>query len=259
MRPTGCVGAVLLLSVLCAAASADTENLEQFLKNCEAATQVSVPLRGDGHLEVDASGGTPTTGTKGMAAVMIVRPPTDIYFELREPGFKAVLLAQGSAYRVAAGVAKAEPFAAEGLLGASDFAREDIEPFQRSHFTGWRISDENANEVTVMLFPSHSAYSLEVITFDREKFLPLKTLYYRDTMNNLVKMRRDSNYVLIGRKWMPETISMETFKLRTHSTLALHWTQGPDFPPELFDPVFLPRLFAPAPASVTPAAMPRSE
>ena len=33
---------------------------------------------------------------------------------------------------------------------------------------------------------------------------------------------------------------METFKLRTHSSLTLRWSQVPSFPPELFDPVFLP-------------------
>lgn len=106
-----------------------------------------------------------------------------------------------------------------------------------------------------MLFPASSPYTLEVITFDREKLVPVKTLYYRDTLNNLAKMRRDGPFVLVGRKWMPQTISMETFALHTHSTLTLQWTQSADVPPELFDPQFLPRLSAPAsPITATPPA-----
>ena len=238
-----------LLCVVCTAATAEVANLDQFLRDCEAATHVTVPLRGDGQLEVAGP-----QGTTRRAAVMIVRPPNDIYTELHDPGFKAVLLNQGSAYRVTDGTTRADAFAPDAKLGDSDFARADLQPFQLSRYSGWRISDENGSEVTVMLFPASPPYSLEVITFDRDKLLPLKTLYYRDTLNNLVKMQRDSNFVLLGRKWMPATVAMETFTLHTHSTLTLHWSQSPNFPPELFDPQFLPRLFAAPVAPGTPAA-----
>src|ERR1035437_11076403 len=96
--PTGCVAVGLLLGVLCGAAQADVENLEQFLRACEAATHVNVPLRGDGQLEVTTLGGAPPSSTTRSAAVVIVRPPADVYMELREPGFKAVLLSRGKAY-----------------------------------------------------------------------------------------------------------------------------------------------------------------
>jgi len=235
--------------VLCAAAAAEVTNLDQFLRDCEAATHVSVALRGDGQLETTAPGGSTRS-----AAVMIVRPPNDIYIELHSPAFKAVLLNQGSAYRVAPGSSKADNFAPDAMLGDSDFARADLQPFQLSRYSGWRISDENGSEVTVMLFPAGPPYSLEVITFDRDKRLPVKTLYYRDTLNNLVKIRRDSNFVLLGRKWMPRTIALETFKLHTQATLTLQWTQSPNFPPELFDPQFLPRLFAAPVSTGTPTA-----
>jgi len=52
-------------------------------------------------------------------------------------------------------------------------------------------------------------------------------------------MERSDGWVLVGRKWLPTTMSMESFKLKTHSTLSLHWSQEATFPPELFDPVFL--------------------
>jgi hypothetical protein len=246
MRTTLAVGA--LLGLLCVAARADVENLEQFLRDCEVATHVAAPLRGDGQLEMTLPG-----GTMRSAAVVIVRPPTDTYVELPDFGLKALLFGDGQASRVVAGAATAEVFAAEATLGDSDFTREDLQPFQVARYKGWRISDENANELTVTLFPTSPQYCLVVITFDREKRVPLKTLYYRDTVNNLVKMRRDSSYALIGGTWRAATISMETFKLRTHSTLTLQWTQSPTVPPQLFDPASLPRLSA-ARASAMPAA-----
>jgi len=247
MRPSARVG--VLLCMLCTAATAEVANLEQFLRDCEAAAHVVVPLRGDGTLEVAGP-----NGTTRRPAVVIVRPPHDLYVELRDPTLKAVLPNQGAAYQVTAGSAKATAFAPEAMLADSDFARVDLDPFQLSRYKGWRISDESGNEVTVMLFPAGPPYALEVITFDREKLLPVKTLYYRDTLNNLVKIRRDGNFVLLGRKWMPAAVTMETFTLHTHSTLTLQWAQSPDFPPELFDPQFLPRLFA----APTPGGTPTS-
>ena len=94
-----------------------------------------------------------------------------------------------------------------------------------------------------------------MITFDRDKKVPRKTLYDRETLNNLVKMRRDDDYVLVGRKWMPAVTSMETCKLRTHTTFSVRWSQDENVPPELFDPVFLPRpsgIIWPVTASTPP-------
>lgn len=233
MRTTVIVALLLLGS---GRVLADVETLEQFLRGVEAATQVAVPLRGDGQFEVVSPESTAT-----VQATVIVRPPTDTYIELKS-GIKTLLLTQGEqAYLLTKDAAKAEPFPADASLAGSDFTREDLEPFRLSRYQDWRISDETTTDMTVTLFPKSAQYSLVVITFDREKQAPLKTLYYRETLNNLVKMRRDNDYVLVGRKWMPTVVSMETFKLKTHATFSLRWSQSPSFPPELFDPVFLPR------------------
>jgi len=218
-------------------ALADTENLQQFLHRAEEATAVPVPLRADGELTV-----TTPDGSRRTAVAMIIRPTADTYIELKDPPTKAVLLGdKDQAYVVEKDAAKAADMALSATFADSDFTREDLEPFRLARYKDWRISDESSGEITVTLFPKTSQYSLVVITFDREKAMPLKTLYYKDTLNNLVKMRRDGDYVLIGRKSVPTTSSMETFKLRTHSTFTLRWTQSPSFPPELFDPAFLPR------------------
>ncbi len=243
-------GVLVLVLLLSASIPARAEiSLKEFLRDVEEATQVPVPLRGDGQIEV-------TTGeaSRRDQVAMIVRPPSDLYIDFHQAGTKALIL-NPQAFQLKAGAGKAEEFASEASLGDTDFTREDLEPFRLSHYRDQRISDETATDVTITLFPKDSQYSLVVVTFDREKKVPLKTLYYRETLNNLVKLRRDGDYALIGRKWMPTTTSMETFKLKTRTTFTLRWSQSASFPPELFDPVFLPRpssLVWPA-AAATPA------
>lgn len=229
--------AILLLTLTGAAAPADMEDLRQFLHNAETTAQLAAALRADGTFEVTAG-----SGTRRDQVVMLLRPAADTYVELRQEGTKALITGSGDqSYLLTKGASKAAPFPPDATFADSDFTREDLEPFRMARFKDARISDETGAELTVTLFPGASEYSLLVITFDREKQVPVKILYYRDTLNNLVKMRRDDSHVLVGRKWMPTSITMETFKLRTQTTFKLTWSQEPTFPPELFDQVFLPR------------------
>src|SRR5262249_41554377 len=101
--------------------------------------------------------------------------------------------------------------------------------------------DESAEQITIALFPTRSQYIMLVFTFDREKKVAVKTMYYQETLSNLVKMRRDSDYALVGQRWLPTKVTMEQFALRTQSALQLHWTQAPPIPPEMFHPAFLGR------------------
>jgi len=232
MRTT--IFALLLVLTVGTRAHAVIDDLGKFLHTVEETTAVPAPLRADGEFEVMT-----TDGTRRAAVAFIVRPPADSYIEVQKTGPKAILLGQGQAYLLKDSSTKADQVTSDASFADSDFTCEDLEPFRVARYKDWRISDETGNEVTVTLYPKTSQYSLVVTTFDSEKYVPLKTLYYRDTLNNLVKMRRNTDYGLIGRKWLPASISMESFKLRTHSTFTLHWTQNPTFPPELFDPVFL--------------------
>jgi hypothetical protein len=249
--------AILLLMLTGSTARADMESLKEYLHSVEEAAQLSAALRGDGEFEV-----TSASGTRHDQVVMLLRPVADTYIELHQEGTKALITGSGDqAYLLKKGASKAEPFAPDVPFADSDFTREDLEPFRMARFKDARISDETGAEVTVTLFPGTSQYSLVVVTFDREKKVPVKVLYYRDTLSNLVKMRQDQGYVLVGRKWMPTTITMETFKLRTQTTFKLKWSQDPTFPPELFDPVFLPRpsgIVWPAAAATTPVPSPHA-
>ncbi len=225
--------AFLLLTAT--AAVAETVDIDDFLRGAEAAAQVAVPLRAEGQFEVVSP-----EATRRDEIALVMRPPADTFIELRQEAVKAVLLRDG-AFRVTGPAARVESFPLDASLDASDFTREDLEPFRASRYKHALISDDSATELMMMLSPTGSQYSLVVINFDRQKKVPLKIQYYRDTVSNLVKMQRDSDYVLVGDKWRPTTISMETFKLRTHTTLNLRWTPQTNLPADLFNPASLTR------------------
>jgi outer membrane lipoprotein-sorting protein len=227
--------AVVVAIAVCAATRVEAQGLRDFLQAVEAEATLAAPLRADGTIEINSG-----DKTKRDQIILVMRPPGDTYIELREIGTRVLLLdAGGPAAQLIEGAAHSTEIAAGAALADSDFSREDLQPFRLARFSDTRIADDSSGQLTVSLFPTASPYTLLVTTFDREKKAALKTIYYRDTLNNAVKMRRDSGYVLVGRKWLPTTITMETFRLQSHTTLTLHWTQNPTFPAELFDPAFL--------------------
>ena len=232
--------AAALALVTSNAVAQDSEQLKTLLQSVESEARVSSTLRADGELVVASP-----DETHHYPITLLYRPGpagNDLYIELGNGGGKALLLANGAkAFRLTAGAKESEAFPRNETLMGSEFAREDLESFRLADFGDSRISDDGPQRMTVSLVPKGSQYSLLVMTIDKERRVPLKILYYRDTVSNLVKMQRDDDYTLVGRKWLPATITMEDFKLRTLSTLKLRWSQSPTFPPELFDPTFLTR------------------
>ena len=236
----------IALALLARHAEADMATLQTFLRSVEEASQVGAPVRGDGDLEVVAGGATRRT-----QVAVVVRPPADTYLELRPDGLKALLFAHGQpALWLPKGASEPAVFPHYASLADSDFTAEDIEPFRVADYKEARITDDAGGELTVSLFPATSQYSLIVMTFDRARKVPVKALYYRDTLSNLVKMRTDDGHVQVGKTWMPTTINMETFKLRTRSALTVRWNANPTVPAELFDPAALPK----SPGLIQPTA-----
>ena len=240
------LGAIIALALLAGRANADMATLQAFLRSAEVASQVGAPVRGDGDLEVVAGGATRRT-----QVAVVVRPPADTYLELRPDGLKALLFANGQpALWLPKGASEPAVFPHYAGLADSDFTAEDIGPFRVADYKDARITDDAGGELTVSLFPATSQYSLIVMTFDRARKIPVKALYYRDTLSNLVKMRTDDRHVQVGKTWLPTTVSMETFKLRTRSALTVRWNANPTVPAELFDPAALPK----SPGIIPPAA-----
>jgi len=212
-------------------------DLSAFLREAEQAARPTVTVRADG----DLSSMAPDRNVRDQI-LLIQREGNDLYLEMRQSGLKALISQAGKeAAIVPKKGSRPSAFALTDALAASDFTREDLEPFRVDRYQAPRIVDETSQQVVVSLFPKQSQYSLVVISFDREKKVPLKTLYYQETLNNLVKMRRDGDQVLVGDRWLPTTITMQNIPLRTESRLQLRWTPSPPVFPELFQAAFLTR------------------
>jgi len=209
--------------------------LQTFLLESEDALRPVTTLRADGELSFHS----PDENRRDH--VLLVRNPSgDLYIELRHAGTKALLLgAKAQAFRLAKGEKQPKPFPRSEALFDSDFTREDLEPFSFRRYGPPSIADQSEDRITLTLYPKDSQYSLLVATFDRRKKVPLKILYYRKTLSNLVKMRRASGHALVGRMWLPTVITMEDFQIRTRTELKLTWRQEHEVGPELFDPAFL--------------------
>ncbi|MBI1817377.1 MAG: outer membrane lipoprotein-sorting protein [Deltaproteobacteria bacterium] len=233
------IGATAIATLVASRVAAqDTGRLPALLRAVEEESRVTALVRADGELTVASP-----EETHRFPAILIYRPGTvgtDLYVELGNDGGKALILNDGTqAFRLAKGATQAQPFPADATLADSEFAREDLQPLRIANFADTRISDEGAGRMTVSIAPKASPYCLLVVTFDTERNIPLKVMYYQQTPNNLVKMQRNSDQVLVGRKWLPTTVTMEDFKMRTMSTLTLKWSQPPSVSPERFDPALL--------------------
>jgi hypothetical protein len=226
---------VVALVLSLAAAPAVGEDLPTFLKAASAAARPTAALRADGTLVT-----TSPDGTVRDQIAIVRRPNGDLYVELREAGTRALLLADGDkALLVPAKGKRSEPFALDASLGGSEFTREDLRPFNVQNYQSPTIVDRRNGEVTVSLTPNAgSQYSLQVITFDSERKVPLIVKNYKETISNLVKMRRSRNFTSAGGTWVPSEIAMENFPLRSNSALTLSWRQTEDVP-TLFDPAAL--------------------
>jgi hypothetical protein len=226
---------ILLLLVSAQIASATIEDLQSLLRSVESAARPPTIVRADGVLAIKSP------EKEERRQIVIVQREDDLYLELREGGMKALLIgADSQSLVLATGDQKERKLDLSEPLFGSDFTREDLEPFSTRRYAHPTVIDEGANHVTVALRPAQSQYSLVVATIERAKNVPVKVLYYLETTNNLVKMRRDLDHTLIGRRWFPGRITMEHFQLRTSSELELKWTQSPQpIAPEIFQPAFL--------------------
>jgi hypothetical protein len=109
-------------------------------------------------------------------------------------------------------------------LAGTDFRAIDFFPFWTSNTTTAFVSDETRTEKTVSLYAGKTEpYSLYVVTFDKTKLVPVATKYYRDNFSNLVRLRTDSDYVMVGARPMPTKIVIHDYPENSTTTFALRW------------------------------------
>ena len=203
---------VILLPAVVAA-----EDLAAFLNAATEAVRPKAAVR--------AFGKAVTTSPDGSTEdeIAVVRKDGSLYLELRKARTRVLILDSGKEAFISEGGGKSAPFALDTQLGTTPFTREDLHPFDTARYVAPRISDLGPYDLTATLEPKPSQYALIVMTFERQRKLPTKTLYYKDAPNNLTKMRQDGEFAAVGDAFLPGNISMQEFQLRAKTTFTLKW------------------------------------
>jgi hypothetical protein len=212
--------------VLAAAHGAAADGLPALLDAVAANAAFGTPARAD--VRIECTSGCPKAGGQ---AIFLGRGDA-LYVETK--GGQRVLVRPGRIV-VAGGATKPGE-----TLADTDVALEDLAPFTRAALTSPQISDDGPAGVVVTAAPAPgSVYALLVHTIDRERSVIVRTLYYRDLINNLTKTRRDAGFTRVAGGWRPGEITVESVRGTTRTHLALAWREAPDVPAALFEPAGL--------------------
>lgn len=120
--------------------------------------------------------------------------------------------------------AASSPLGIDDPMAASDLRGIDFFPFWKTDYSKAFTSDESSVEQTVSLFADKGRpYSLYVITFDKAHLVPQMIKFYKDTFNNLVRIRTDKNWVMVGSRPRPTEILVKDFAGNTLRTYSFEW------------------------------------
>jgi len=225
-----CHVALALLVPPAAATGARAESLPELLQAVATNARFAAAARAD--VRIECGGGCRAGGTP---AIFLGRGDA-LYIEVKggqralvRPG--RILVAQGG---------KASEAPPGQTLADTDVVLEDLAVFAPSALAQPQISDDGPAGVVVTAAPAgRSSYALLVNTIDRERHLIIRTLYYRDLINNLTKTRRDAAFARVGTSWRPGEITVESVRQATTTHLTLTWREAPDVPDALFEPAGL--------------------
>lgn len=232
--------AVALLVALVASA-ARGEDLATLLAAATSGARPTATVRGDGELVT-----TSPDGSTRQRIAVLQRANGDLAIEVQPGDVRALIPAAGPALIAADGGA-AGPFAADAPLAGGELTREDLQPFDAARFSSPTIVDRGSAGTTVQLDPKDSQYTLVVVTFAPDTRVPVKVMSYKDTLSNLLRMRRERGHIQVAGRWLPTEVISENFPLKVTTTLTLQWKTAPD-QAQWFDA----KAFATAPALIAP-------
>ena len=226
-RRAAVMRALVLLGSTVAWAPVRAETLDELLSAVAVQARAPRPLRADVRIDRD--------GVAAGEAILLARGGR-LYLETRA-GARA-LLSPGKVVVLRGGrIVRAAP---DAVLDGTDLLLQDLEPFGVRAISTPQVSDETPERLVVTAAPTPpSAYVLLVHTIDRERAVILQTKYYRDSISNLVKIRRDDDFAEVGGRWRPAAIAVQAFRESTTTHLALAWREAPDAPAVLFTPAGL--------------------
>jgi hypothetical protein len=225
MRSRRTLALAVIAAVGVHAGEGRAESLAELLAAVATNARFEPPARADGRVEC--------TPACAPAAVVLVGRGDDLYLEgtggLRALVRPGQILVRNGERTTEAPIGRP--------LGDSPLLLEDLRVFVAGALKVPQISDEGPERVVVTGAPaSASAYALLVHTIDREHDAIVKTQYYRDSISNLVKIRRDSGFTRVGSRWRPGEIQVDSLRDGRRATVRLAWREAPDTPPSLFEP-----------------------
>ena len=221
-RPVVLMRILVLLGSTVAWAPARAESLAELLSAVAVQATTPRPLRADVHIERDGS---------AVGDAILLARGRRVYLETRS-GTRALLSPGKTVVLRGRRVVRAAPDAA---LEGTDILLQDLAPFAAGSLATPQVSDETPQRLVVTAAPTPpSPYVLLVHTIDRDQDVIVQTKYYRDAINNLVKIRRDEGFAQVGDRWRPATISVQSFRDSTRTGLSLAWHEAADAPAVLF-------------------------
>ncbi|MBI3766914.1 MAG: hypothetical protein HY271_00295 [Deltaproteobacteria bacterium] len=241
---------LLALLVVDRASATDGNSLRLLMLSAQDMNTPQTLLRADVAIEVEGPQGKRTTD-----AIALFAPGKDArwYWQSREPALRALVLGSDRKVLEQHG-ATTDTVPIGAPLDALGIAYEDLSRFVVDDFKTWQITDESADKILVGMFSIvESAYVYRAYTFDKEKTVPTKIQFYAKTLSNLVKLRLDSDHILVGKKWMPTAIQIQNYPDNVITRFTLRWTQNATAPPELLAPASFPAT-SPLPWDLAPKA-----
>lgn len=215
------------LAVVAAARTADARNLGELLAAVAANDRFDVPARADVTIAC-----APDCTPAAPRAVFVGRGDA-LYVEVKD-GQRALLAPD--AIRVAEG-AGAKPAAPGTPFAGTDVLLEDLAPFTETSLKTPLVSDDGPAGVVVTAAPGHaSAYVLLVHTIDPDRRVIPKTQAYQESIGNLTRILRRTDFTDVGGHFRPGELALESLRKGTTTRLTLRWQPMQDAPASLFDP-----------------------
>lgn len=202
------------------AASLAGASISDLIAFLERAERMATPQRA-----VKASV-TLTEGEGTQSFVLIIDPASSSQlFWDGNSGFRAVTpLDWGKGKKIASAGAKVEPIEIDSRLANSDFRGLDFFPFWKAEYGQAFISDENRLEKSVSIYGRKDGpYKLFLIAFDKAKMVPRSIKYFRESFNDLERVRVDSDHVMVGTRPRPTKIRFQDFSQNSQRAYELQW------------------------------------
>ena len=228
-RPRSTLALLGAVFVMCAGtASANGSDLTAFIQRAEKMAQLNRSLRADVRV-------TRADGSQDTAVILADPARGRAFVAVKSDGFRALA---PLAWKQGKSIGKggAAPLGADDSLGALGLRATDLFPAWGHDYATAFISDETTHEKTVTIYGTKQIpYSLFVITFDKERMVPTLIKYYRERFNNLVRLRKDESYTMVGARPRPQKITITDYADNTTTTYDVTWSEAQTLPAPLFD------------------------